>query len=262
MEVNRQHWNEVTPVHARSSFYDLDGFKAGKSTLMSIEREELGDVSGKSMLHLQCHFGLDTMSWARLGARITGVDFSEEAIELVRSLSRELDIEARFVLSNVYDLSDALDEEFDVVFTSYGVLPWLPDLQRWAGVVARFVRPGGTFYMVEGHPFLGVFDDESDRSLRVRYSYFGGEPTLWEPNGSYADRSATLVTPTYQFDHSFGELLNSLIDAGLRIEYVHEFPFCFYQALPLMEQGEDGWWRLPEHNESVPQTFSLKATRQ
>ena len=130
METNRRNWNERTPIHARSAFYDVEGFKAGKQTLTSIEREELGDVAGKSLLHLQCHFGMDTMSWARLGARVTGVDFSDEAISLTRSLSRELAIEAELVQSNVYDLPDVLDRRYDIVFTSYGALPWLPDISR------------------------------------------------------------------------------------------------------------------------------------
>ena len=261
LETNRNHWNEVTPVHARSDFYDVKGFKAGKNTLTSIELGELGDVSGRSMLHLQCHFGLDTMSWARLGAQVTGVDFSNEAIDLARSLNNELDLGAKFVLSNVYDLPDALDKKFDIVFTSYGVLSWLPDLGRWAQVAAHFLKPGGVFYMVDFHPFANVFDEEDTTELRVRYRYFGGEPTRYESEGSYADSRALVVTPTYQSDHSMGEILKALIAARLTLEYLHEFPLSVYQALPLMERGGDGWWRLPQHGESVPLMFSLKARK-
>ena len=155
--ANRQNWNERTPVHAASDFYDVAGFKAGRITLTDIERGEVGDVSGKTLLHLQCHFGLDTMSWARLGATATGVDFSEAAIDLARSLNDELRLNTRFIRSDVYGLPDVLDEEFDVVFTSYGVLVWLPDLDRWARTIRRMLRSGGTFYLVEFHPFPHLY---------------------------------------------------------------------------------------------------------
>ena len=180
MEANRRSWDARTPTHFGSRFYDVDGFRAGASSLNSIEVEEVGDVDGKSLLHLQCHFGMDTMSWARLGARTTGVDFSEEAISRARSLSEELDIDAKFVVSNVYDLPDVLDGRFDVVFTSYGVLTWLPDLDRWAEVVAHFLEPGGFFYIVDGHPFGSVFYNEEDAvGLRPFYPYSPAEPVPW-----------------------------------------------------------------------------------
>ena len=263
IEANRRNWNERVPIHAASRDYDVDGFKAGRSTLHSIELEELGDVSGRSMLHLQCHFGLDTMSWARLGAQVTGVDISDEAIDLARSLSRELGIESRFVLSNIYDLPDNLDEagEYDIVFASYGVLCWLPDLRRWAGIIARYLKPGGSFHMVDGHPFANVFCDDDDATdLIVQYPYFHSEPMRVEPGPSYAG-DEMLKTPSYEWCHPISEILNSLISQGLRIEFLHEFPFSGYQHLPMMVQGDDGWWRFPEHADSVPLMFSLKATR-
>ena len=135
MDANRRNWNERVPIHAASRFYDVDGFKAGRSTLTSIELEEMDDVRGKSLLHLQCHFGLDMMSWARMGAQAIGVDFSEAAIDLAQSLSRGLDIPATFIRSNIYDLPDALDEagQFDIVYTSYGVPPTTPDPSRCSG---------------------------------------------------------------------------------------------------------------------------------
>lgn len=262
MRMNREVWNELTPIHARSEFYDVEGFKAGKSTLKSIELEELGDVSGKSLLHLQCHFGLDTLSWARLGARVTGVDFSDRAIALARSLSKELGIEASFVCSNIYDLPKNLGGDFDVVFTSYGVLAWLPDLKRWAEVINHFLRRGGTFYMVEIHRLLQVFDDSGDcNELRVINSYFptNDEPLRFEKTGSYADGSVLLDNESYEWTHSLGEVVSALTGAGLRIDFVHEFPVCCYKALPFMKEDEEGWWRLKGDN--IPLTFSLKATR-
>ena len=264
-KANREHWNEVTPIHEKSGFYDVQGFRAGKSSLTPIELEEIGDMEGKSLLHLQCDFGLDTLSWARLGAQVTGVDFSDKAIALAISLGDELDIEARFILSNVYDLAESLAEKFDIVFTSYGVLTWLPDLERWAQVIAHFLKPGGTFYMVELRPFATVFSDEEGvADLKVNHPYFhSSKPAKYEPDGTgtYADRSATVTTTTFELSHSLGDVLNSLISAGLRIELLHEFPYCIEQLLPLMERGKDGWWRLSERSDSIPLMFSIKAIK-
>lgn len=260
LRANRDNWNERTPIHAGSDFYDVEGFKSGKSTLTSIEIEELGDVSGKSMLHLQCHFGLDTLSWARLGARVTGVDFSDRAIELARSLSKELGLAATCVESNIYDLPDVLDGRYDIVFTSYGVLSWLPDLTRWGRVIAHFLKPYGTFYIVEGHPIIDVFDAE----MRPHFPYFHSpKPFEYVPNGhgSYTDPGPPLTTTNYQWQHSLADVINALTAVGLRIQFLHEFPYCNYQQLPQLEKGQDGWWRLPKHRDSIPLLFSLKATK-
>ena len=156
--ANRELWNAWTEIHEGSTFYDVEGFLAGRQTLLPIELEELGpDVrEGTTLLHLQCHFGLDTLSWARRGARVTGVDFSDKAIALADRLAREvgLDEACRFVQSDLYDLPAHLDERFDVVFTSWGVLMWLPDLTAWGRLIARYLRPGGIFYIVDFHPFV------------------------------------------------------------------------------------------------------------
>ncbi|MBI3975824.1 MAG: class I SAM-dependent methyltransferase, partial [Armatimonadetes bacterium] len=209
IEANQARWNELVPIHARSAFYDLEGFKSGKSTLNAIEREEVGDVSGKSLLHLQCHFGLDTLSWARLGARVTGVDFSDRAIDLARTLSTDLAIPAAFVCCDIYDLPQHLTSPFDIVFTSGGVLCWLPDLVGWATVIARFVPPGGLFYLFEDHPFANVFANERDtRSLEVTLGYFHApEPVRYEPGGSYAEPDAAVSAPTYEWQHSLADVL-------------------------------------------------------
>jgi SAM-dependent methyltransferase len=262
-QANRQRWNELVALHHRSRFYDVDGFKAGQSSLRPLEIEELGDVSGKSLLHLQCHFGLDTLSWARRGARVTGVDFADEAIALAQTLSRETGLDARFVCSSVEDLPGVLRDTFDIVFTSYGVLWWLADLRRWAEVIAHFLKPGGTFYLVEIHPFADVFDDRPDvRELRPAYPYFASpEPWRDEAQGSYADREARVAhTVSYGWPHSIGDILNALLGAGLHVEFLHEFPYCVYAKFPFMHQGTDGWWRLPEQYGSIPLLFSLKAS--
>ena len=260
LEVNRKSWNERTPVHAASDFYDVEGFKSGRITLTEIERREVGDVSGKSLLHLQCHFGLDTMSWARLGAKATGVDFSDVAIERARSLNDELGLDARFICSNVYDLTEVLDEEFDIVFTSYGVLNWLPDISRWAEVVSNHLKPAGVFYIAEFHPFAAVFEASEAGDMVPAYRYFHHELFLEGGEPSYAGKEI-IDTPTYEWQHSLGDIVCALIAAGLRIEFMHEFPFTCYQAYPVMERDDAGWWRLPKHNESFPQMFSIKATK-
>ena len=263
LEQNLRHWNEVTPIHEKSEFYDVEGFKAGRCTLMPLEREELGDVCGKTLLHLQCHFGLDTMSWARLGAKVTGVDFSDKAIELARSLSKELGLEANFVQSDIYRLPEVLKGEFDIVYTSYGVLCWLPDLSGWAKIINHFLKDKGTFYLVEAHPINNVFENERDtKELKVSYSYFHSpQPTRWEADGSYADKNAKVINPTYEWTHPLGDIINALISVGLRIEFLHEFPYTCEDHYPFMEKGEDGWWRLKGDKVTIPLMFSVKATK-
>ena len=279
MKGNRDLWNEITSIHVASDFYDVEGFKQGRSSMLyPIELEEMGNVSGKSLLHLQCHFGMDTLSWARLGAKVTGVDFSDKSIELARSLSEELGITADFICSNIYDLPENLKGTFDIVYTSDGVLCWLPDLKRWAEVISHFLKPGGFFYILEGHPFSYVFDNSPDATeLKVKYSYFHTpEPSKWEPEGDYADpyanvtkaltwlktygKSSGVVTHgSYEWTHSLGDIINALISSGLKIEFLHEFPMIFYKCLSFMEQDGDGQWRI--EGDKIPLIFSLKASK-
>ncbi len=238
--------------------YDLDGFKKGKSSLNFIELEELGDVSGKSLLHLQCHFGMDSLSWARLGARVTGVDFSEEAITLARSLSKELNIKARFIHCNVYDLRRVLEEEFDIVYTSYGVLCWLPDLGEWGRITHHFLEKNGIFYMVEFHPIRSMFDDEG----QMKEPYFHSDkPIRYEGTGTYADPSAPFHHVTYEWLHSLADIVNALVAAGLNIEFLHEFPFSVYDDCPWLVQREDGLWYHKNKDIKAPMTFSVKARK-
>jgi SAM-dependent methyltransferase len=260
---NLKHWNEVTPIHEKSKLYDIEGFKRGGNRLSPLERGEVGDVSGKSLLHLQCHFGLDTMSWARLGAKVTGVDFSDKAIDLAKSLSQELGIDADFICSDIYDLPKVLKEKFDVVFTSNGVLCWLPDLLEWAKIIARYLKPGGFFYIVESHPVADVFENERDtKELKARYSYFHSpQPAKWVPEGTYADKEAQVSNPTYEWTHSLSDIINSLISAGLRIDFLHEFPYLNWDFFPFMEKDKDGWWRFKQGKETIPLMFSLKAAK-
>jgi SAM-dependent methyltransferase len=264
-KANQALWNEWTGIHVRSAFYDLEGFKAGKTSLNAFEIEEIGDVEGKTLLHLQCHFGMDSLSWARLGAKVTGVDFSDQAIALARQLNEELELDAQFVCSDIYTLPDVLSGQFDIVYTSHGVLAWLPDLQRWGHVIAHFLKPGGLFYMAEGHPFASVFSDaEEVTDLRVDYPYFfGQDPLVIEVKGSYADRNAeTSQKVTFEWMHTVSGILNGLIRAGLKIEFFNEYPYVTWDMIPaLMERGLDGYWRLKHGEKLIPLMFTLMARK-
>jgi SAM-dependent methyltransferase len=263
LEANQRRWDELVPIHMRTQFYDVDGFKAGDSSLHDLEIDEVGDVSGKSLLHLQCHFGLDTLSWARRGAEVTGVDFSPAAIEAARQLAVECGIDARFVEADIDSLPDALDERFDIVYTSYGVVFWHSDVRRWAEVIARFVKPGGCLYIAEFHPTCSVFHNESaDSGLEIKYPYFEGAAQRFEEDGTYADREARIENKvTYSWPFTLGGVVTALVEAGLRIEFLHEHPFTVEQFWPLMEEVAPRKWALRKYGESIPLTFSLKAAR-
>ena len=261
--ANLAYWDELVAINARSDFYALEKFNAGGCALHSLELEELGPVDGRSLLHLQCHFGLDSLSWARLGARVTGMDFSAEGIRLARQLSQECAIPAEFIESNLYDLPKNLQGEFDIVFTSYGALTWLSDLPRWAQIVTHFLKPGGLFYMAEIHPHSIVFDETAGvLPLRVAYSYFDKEAIEVPVEGSYADRSAlTQQKVCYQWNYPLGQVVSALIEAGLQLEFLHEFPYTVFQQFPFLELGQDGYYRLPGGKELVPLMFSIKGKK-
>jgi len=261
MQINRRMWDELVAVNASSKLYNMEGFRRGENKLNSLELGEVGEVKGKSLLHLQCHFGMDTLSWALLGAQVTGMDYSEEGISLARQLSDELKIPAKFLCCNLYDLPQNLDDQFDIVYTSYGVLCWLNDLARWAQIAASYVKPGGFFYIAEFHPFAMVFDDESNE-LRYRYPYFEKEALTFEVKGSYADREAKITAGRdYEWQHTLGEIVSGLINAGLRIEFLHEHAFTVYEQLPFLQPDGQGYWRFPEGKQPIPLMFSLKAIK-
>ena len=264
---NRELWDAWTKIHVGSAFYDVASFRNGDRPIRvaDYEREEIGSVEGKSLLHLQCHFGLDTLSWARLGATVTGIDFSDEAIAAARELAADLGIPATFIASDLYRLPEVLHEQFDVVYTSCGVLGWLPDIAAWGRVAARFVRPGGFLYVTEIHPVAQAFENEGVEpgELRLAYPYWShAEPLRFEVEGSYADREAkTDGLVEYGWNHSLGEILTSLADAGLQLDFLHEFDFVRW-PMDFLVQREDGRWRLPDGSKGrLPLFFSLRATK-
>lgn len=262
LQANQNLWDQWTIEHEKSPFYDITGFKAGKDRLRSIELTELGDVSGKSLLHLQCHFGLDSLAWARRGAQVTGVDLSEKSIALARSLSQELNIAAEFICSDIYQLPERLSGKFDIVFTSYGVLHWLRDLHPWGQMIAHFLKPSGIFYIVEDHPTFRMFTTGEETKLKLANPYFFSEtPDRVETTGSYATDNQGEEVSFYIWNHGIGDVINALIDAGLTLEFFHEFPYAARAKFPFMEQGSDGWWRLPVQYPQIPFLFSLRARK-
>ena len=262
IEANRAHWDAVAPVHAASTFYDLPSFKTGSSSLHQIEVAELGDVAGKSMLHLQCHIGLDTLSWARAGAVVTGVDFSSKSLELARSLAEEVHIDARFVEANVYELEGKLDETFDIVFASYGVLVWLPELEPWMRVAARFVKPGGIFYIVDDPGLSDMMEETDAGELTVSKEYaLGRGPQRYEGDMDYADPEAGPSPATYQTDHTVADVVTAASAAGLQVRWVHDHGGLAWQRFSSMTSDEDGWWRLPPPYDTLPLTFSMMAIK-
>jgi SAM-dependent methyltransferase len=256
-EANRQGWNLRTEVHKTSSFYNVEGWKKGETSLTPIELNEIGPlVAGKRLLHLQCHFGQDTLSWARLGAQVTGCDLSDKAIDYARELAAETGLDAEFVCCNVYDLPAHLEGKFDIVFTSYGTIGWLPDLDRWAAVVAHFLAPGGFFYMADFHPVVWMFDEQMQA---FKYSYFNTGVIEEENTGTYADRYAGIEYKDYGWNHPTSEVLNSLLKQGLQLEFFNEFPYSPYDCFSNTVRGDDGNYRIKGLEGLVPMVFSLKA---
>ena len=267
---NQELWDEWTEINVRSAFYDVEGFKRQAPPLDPIVREGLGDLAGRSVLHLQCHFGMDTLRVAREARETVGVDLSGKAIAFARGLAEELGIAARFVQSDLYDLPAALDGTFDVAFSSYGAIEWLPDLPRWGQLVARYLRPGGAFFLADGHPTMWMFDGEAADGFHVRYQYFQPPAPLEIPPtvGNSADPAAPVTKPAYFWPHALSEVVMALVGAGLQIEDLREHTHAAWKAFPFMveDRGEgtgpgERRWRVPPHLPQIPLMFSLRARK-
>lgn len=258
-KANRHLWNQRTTVHKDSSFYDVEGFKKGQQALTQIELRELGEVNGKKLLHLQCHFGMDSLDWTRVGAKVTGVDFSDNAIDEAQKLNEELGYDAKFICCNVYDLREHLDDKFDIVFTSYGVIGWLPDLDKWAELIFDYLKPGGVFYMAEFHPVVWMFDDDF---THIKYSYENKEVIITENEGTYTDRNADIKGKEYSWNHSISEVLNSLIRAGLKIELFNEHMHSPYPCFRNTIEVEKDKWNIKGLEGKIPMVYSVRAVKQ
>lgn len=256
MDLNRQWWDERVPIHVASRFYDIDGFRAGRESLMAHEPGDVGAVEGRTLLHLQCHIGLDTLSWARRGAKVVGLDFSEPAVAAARALAADLGLDAEFVAADVYDAVAALDRRrFDVVYTGIGALTWLPDLDRWAAVVAELIAPGGCLYLTEFHPFTWVLGEDGGRVVR---DYFDRGPHEFDDPGSYADPQArTAHDRTMEWQHPLGDVVTAVARAGLRVELLRELDETACPFWPLERRGAT--WRTPDGIPRVPLMYALRA---
>lgn len=254
LDLNRDSWNRRTPVHVASEFYGVEEFVKGTSSLKHIELNLLGDVKDKRILHLQCHFGQDTLSLARMGAKVTGVDFSDKAIEAANTLANKINTEARFICCDIYSLPEQLNEEFDMVFTSYGTIGWLPDLDKWARVIHRFLKPGGKFVFVEFHPVVWMFDDEFKD---IKYNYFNSGPLHETENGTYAEQNAPLKTEYIGWNHSTGEMLSSLLNNGIQLLSFEEFNYSPYACFQNTVKIDEDKYQIPHLGDKIPMVFAL-----
>lgn len=258
---NNLFWNEVAPVHVKS--YNIEKLKDKKSLLSSIELDDLGDMKNKKLLHLQCHIGTDSISLSYEGAKVTGVDFSKESIDAAKKLAKELNTDINFIESNIYDIEKKLEEKFDIVFTSKGVLCWLKNIKEWGRLIAKYLKIGGFFYIMEIHPFKYMLDDTLTDEVKIKYSYFHKDnPVCFDDEyPDYSEKNYIPKSPTYEWNWSLSDILNALISSGLRIEFVREYDRLFYNGLPGMVRDKDGWWFLPKYKGMLPLTYTIKATK-
>lgn len=253
---NQKMWDDRVQIHTDSEMYDLHSFKAGRNSLTSLELDEIGDVVGKKILHLQCHFGQDSLSLARMGAKVTGIDFSEKAIAFARELNLEMGLDAEFIQSDIYGLKDNLDAEFDFIFTSFGVIGWLPNLNKWADIIDHFLKPGGVFYMAEFHPFIWTLDHEND--FKIHYPYFNRNVIEEVAEGTYANQLAKLKHKNYSWNHPITDVLTPLLNKGFRLLNFSEFDYSPFDVFPDMKAIEKRKYRINRFGGDIPYVYSIK----
>ncbi|RZJ70676.1 bifunctional 2-polyprenyl-6-hydroxyphenol methylase/3-demethylubiquinol 3-O-methyltransferase UbiG [Flavobacterium sp.] len=258
LELNRKTWNDKVDVHVNSDFYGQADFMSGKSSLKPIELELLGNVAGKRILHLQCHFGQDSISLARMGATVVGVDFSDKAVETATRLSKDLNADATFICSDVYDLPNKMYQEFDIVFTSYGTIGWLPDLDKWAKVISHFLKPDGKFVFAEFHPVIWMYDDDF---AKVTYDYFKSDAILETSTGTYANQDSEIENRTISWNHSLSEVFTSLVANGLSVEKFNEYDYSPYDCFNNTEEFEAGKFRIKHFGNKIPMVYSILAAK-
>lgn len=258
LEINRQSWDSRTETHLKSEFYDLDSFLKGKNSLNDIELNLLGEVKGKTILHLQCHFGQDTVSLDRLGATVTGIDLADRAIESAKQIAKDTGSTAKFICCDIYDLPNHLTEKFDSVFTSYGTIGWLPDLDKWAKIISGFLKPNGKFVFVEFHPVVWMFDDNFDK---IKYSYFNSGAIVETSEGTYANRDADLTVTDVSWNHSISDVLNSLLKNGLEIQSFDEYDYSPYNCFNRTVEFEPKKFRIQHLDSKIPMVYSITAIK-
>lgn len=258
IDINRKLWNAKVDSHLKSDFYFVEEFLGGRTSLNSIELELLDDIKGKKILHLQCHFGQDSISLSRLGAKVTGVDFSDKAIDAARNLALKAETDTQFIISDVYELPNVLEEKFDIVYTSYGTIGWLPDLDKWAKIINHFLKPGGQFIFVEFHPVVWMYDNDF---TFVKYSYFNTGQITETQEGTYAEPTADLANEEIGWNHPTSEVLTSLLQENLELKTFQEFNYSPYPCFRDMEEVEKGKYQIKNFGNKIPLVFSLVAEK-
>ncbi len=256
--TNKATWNERAPIHFESEMYNVNAFIEGKTSLNSYELDALGNVNGKTLLHLQCHFGQDTLSWSREGAKCIGVDISDKSIALAKQLNAQLKLEAQFVCCNVLETSQHISQTFDIVFTSYGVIGWLPDLKPWGQMIAQRLSKGGVFFMAEFHPIVWMFDYLQTPPV-LRYGYNQKQVIYEQYEGTYADKSSKMISKDYCWNHGMGDVVTALTEAGLHVEYLKEYNESPYNVLPNLIQTQSGYYK--HERPLYPLIFTIKAIK-
>lgn len=257
-EINKNNWNNRVPVHLDSEFYDQKSFLNGKNSLPEIDINLLGNIKDKSILHLQCHFGQDSISMARMGAKVTGIDLSDKAIDEAKKINSTLNLDAKFICCNVYDTLQNIDEQFDIVYTSYGTIGWLPDLDKWANVISKSLKPGGKLIFVEFHPFVWMFDDDFKE---IKYHYHNEKPIMEEESGTYANKEADIKTDYVGWNHSLSEVFTSLIKHGLEIQHFKEYDYSPYNCFNETIEFEKEKYRIKLFGNKIPMVYSLIALK-
>lgn len=258
IEVNKASWNKRTAAHLTSDFYDVDGFLNGRNPLNDIELNLLGDIKGKSILHLQCHFGQDTIQFSKMGAQATGVDLSDAAINAGVDLAKKLNQDTKFICCDLFDLPNHLHQKFDVVFTSYGTIGWLPDIEKWGALVSRYLKKGGQFIMADFHPTLWMFDDDFKK---VHYNYFKADAIVETNQGTYADREADFEKTSISWNHSMSSIITALINNGLQIEKMQEFDYSPYDCFSGTIKVAERKYRIENMGNKLPMVYAIAAKK-
>ena len=258
IEINRENWNGRVDSHLKSDFYNVEGFVNGENSLNSIELDLLGDLKGKSVLHLQCHFGQDSIQMSRMGAKVTGVDLSDEAINAAKELTERCTQDTNFICCDLFDLPNHLNEEFDLVFASYGTIGWLPDIERWGTLVGKYLKKGGRFVFAEFHPTVWMFDEDFKS---VAYNYFKSDAIVENEQGTYADKEADFVNTSVSWNHSLSSVVTTLLNNGLEIEVLQEFDYSPYNCFSGTIKVAERKYRIESMGNKLPMVYAIKATK-
>lgn len=258
LEVNRKSWNERVALHVAAPFYNMDAFRAGHTSLNDIELKLLGDVSGKRILHLQCHFGQDSISLAKMGATVVAIDLSDKAIDAARTLADEMNVDVTFHCCDVYDVPNHVSGDFDIIYTSYGVIGWLPDLNKWAAIIHQFLQPNGKFLLVEFHPVVWMFDDDFQY---VKYNYFKDDPIIETNDGTYADNAAPVTLTSVTWNHSLSEVISSCLNHGLSLKQLAEYDYSPYNCFVHTIEFEPGKYRIKHMENRIPMVYAMEAIK-